>query len=114
MRRLIAFFVLLLAAYAGFEIHATASSMLAPVFVLLAPIVAFLAGAGSGPEIVFSRNPVAFLLNFPVWLAIGLGVLWLLRISVASRKKAKTQAAEDSDNAFRNTNRTSHDHRNPG
>ena len=171
MRRLIAFFVLLLSAYVGFEIHTSASSMLGPVFVLLAAIVAFLAGAvlvfnlritkpgmyrdsgfgmyepvgvgigtlgllifalaplaiaargvyrgflpafGSGPDIVFSQKPVAFVLNFSVWVAIGLGVLWLLRKSVASRKKAKAQAEEDSDNAFQNTNRTPHDHRNPG
>lgn len=152
MRRLIALLVLLLAAYAGFEIHASTSSMLAPVFVLLAVIVGFLAAAvlvfdlritkpgmyrdsgfgmvepvgfgigslglllfglvplviagrglyrgflpafGDGPDIVLAQTPATFLLNFLVWVAIGLVFLWLLRKSVASRKAAKRLAQRE-------------------
>ncbi len=154
MRRLIAFIVLLVDIYVG--VHHADFGMLSPVVVLVAVLVAILAGAvvifnlsftrpglpqdsgfgaskpigvgigvfgifvfaaaplfiaarglyqgrlpafGAGPDIVFSQSPLAFFLNFSVWVAIGLAVLWLLRKTARAQECEDEHVSEESSDA---------------
>lgn len=44
---------------------------------------------GSGPDILMAQRPVAFILHFLAWLAIGLAVLWLLRKTVQANRRRR-------------------------
>lgn len=49
---------------------------------------------GSGPDVLLYQQPVAFLINLSLWVAIGLAVLWLLRKTASAQKSEGEQGDE--------------------